>query len=429
MRSCRQWRGYCVRVGGASKLRRESRLSIKLSVEHVYKVFGAHPKRALEHIAQGQGKDTIFAETGMTVGVADASFEVQEGEVFVVMGLSGSGKSTLVRMLNRLIEPSAGSIKIDGRDITRMSHRELIELRRHEISMVFQSFALMPHQNVLENTAFGLNVSGLEREQCESRALEALDAVGLKANAESFPDELSGGMKQRVGLARALAVNPGVLLMDEAFSALDPLIRTEMQDELLRLQSEQARTVVFITHDLDEAMRVGDRIAIMQAGEVVQIGTPEEIVRSPANEYVRSFFRDVDISHVFTAGDLARRDQVTVIERPGVSIRAALTRLEQYDRPAAVVHDRHRTYAGVVSLDSLHASLKQLGAEDQGAIESAFVGDIQPVDAHTPLTELLGPVANSRYPVPVVDVNRRYLGTVSRAMLLRTLDRTEQGAA
>lgn len=404
-------------------------MSTKLSVEHVYKVFGAHPRRALDRIKRGESKDEIFAATGMTVGVSDASFEVQEGEIFVVMGLSGSGKSTLVRMLNRLIDPTAGAIRIDGQDITRMTRKQLIELRRREISMVFQSFALMPHQSVLENTAFGLAVAGTSRSEREEKALAALDAVGLKANAHSYPDELSGGMKQRVGLARALAVNPGILLMDEAFSALDPLIRTEMQDELLRLQSEQARTVVFITHDLDEAMRVGDRIAIMQGGAVVQVGTPEEIVREPANEYVRSFFRGVDVSHVFTAADVARKDHVTVMERPGVSVRAALERLREHDGSAAVVHDRSRKYQGVVSIDSLIACIDGLGRREEGRIEQAFVADVTPVTADTPLTELMTQVAESPYPVPVVDGDGRYQGTISRATLLHTLNRTDKGAA
>src|SRR5699024_1592513 len=284
----------------------------------------------MQRVQAGQSKAESFDATGMTVGVSNASFEVQESEVFVVMGLSGSGKSTLVRMLNRLIEPTSGKVVIDGKDITQMSHKELVQTRRREISMVFQSFALMPHQTVLENTAFGLNVDGVGKEERERRALEALDNVGLKANAKSYPDELSGGMKQRVGLARALAVDPGVLLMDEAYSALDPLIRTEMQDELMRLQEEQARTVVFITHDLDEAMRVGDRIAIMEGGVVVQVGTPEEIVLNPANDYVKSFFRNVDVSQVFRAGDIAQKREVTLIERAGMDLRAALNRLEDH---------------------------------------------------------------------------------------------------
>jgi len=404
-----------------------TRLSTKLSIENLFKVFGARPSDAVKRVRSGQTKEQIFAETGMTVGVSDASFEVRQGEIFVVMGLSGSGKSTLVRMLNRLIDPTAGAVYIDGQDITKMSRGELIALRRREISMVFQSFALMPHQNVLENTAFGLNVAGMSRAECESRAMAALDAVGLKANAQSFPDELSGGMKQRVGLARALAVDPGILLMDEAFSALDPLIRTEMQDELLRLQAEQSRTVVFITHDLDEAMRVGDRIAIMQGGQVIQVGTPEEIVRSPANEYVRSFFRDVNVSHVFTAADIARRDQVTVIERVGVSIRAALARLEEYDRSAAVVHDRQRRYQGMVSVDSLVACLEQLGRKDEGNIEDAFLPEVQPMLGTTHLTELMADVAESRWPLPIVDDAHRYVGSISRATLLHTLNRSEQG--
>ena len=400
-------------------------MATKLAVEHVYKIFGGNPRHALERFERGQDKETIFAETGLTVGVADASFEVAEGEVFVVMGLSGSGKSTLVRMLNRLIEPSSGRITLNGRDIVGMSRRELIEVRRRSISMVFQSFALMPHQTVLQNAAFGLAVAGVKRDEREVRALEALDAVGLKANAQSFPDELSGGMKQRVGLARALATDPEILLMDEAFSALDPLIRTEMQDELLRLQTEHARTVVFITHDLDEAMRVGDRIAIMQGGRIVQIGTPEEIVRAPANEYVRSFFRGVDVSQVFTAGDIARRDQVTVIERAGVSLRAALQRLEQYDRSVAVVNDRNRRFLGVVTVDSLAARLDELPGDQDGDIDGAFISGDEPVSAGTPLTEVMTRVAETPWPVPVVDDDGRYRGTLSRATLLITLDRSE----
>ncbi|MDA3923017.1 MAG: glycine betaine/L-proline ABC transporter ATP-binding protein ProV [Salinisphaera sp.] len=404
-------------------------MTTKLSVKNVYKVFGPDPKDAMKRVKRGETKDQIFAETGATVGVSDASFDIHSGEIFVIMGLSGSGKSTMVRMLNRLIDPTSGSVSIDGQDITQMTRHELIELRRRDISMVFQSFALMPHQTVLENTAFGLAAAGVARGEREQRAQAALESVGLGANSNSFPDELSGGMKQRVGLARALAVDPGILLMDEAFSALDPLIRTEMQDELLRLQSEHTRTVVFITHDLDEAMRVGDRIAIMQSGRVVQVGTPEEIVRSPANDYVRSFFRDVNVSHVFTAGDVARRDQVTVIERAGVSVRAALELLKRYDRPAGVVHDRDRKYLGTVSVDSLLGCVKGLGRRDEGKIEAAFLHDVPVIDKSTPLNDLLEPVAESPYPVPVVDENGRYCGTISRAILLLTLNRSEEEAA
>ncbi|MDX1804887.1 MAG: glycine betaine/L-proline ABC transporter ATP-binding protein ProV [Alcanivorax sp.] len=404
-------------------------MSTRLSVRNLYKIFGSHPEKAMKMVEQGMSKEQIFAQTGMTVGVSNASFDVEEGEIFVVMGLSGSGKSTLVRMLNRLIEPTAGTVELNGEDVTRMSRKALIQVRRHDISMVFQSFALMPHQTVLQNAAFGLEVAGMDRSEREQRALEALEAVGLKANSDSFPDELSGGMQQRVGLARALAVNPSVLLMDEAFSALDPLIRTEMQDEMLRLQSEQARTVVFITHDLDEAMRVGDRIAIMQGGVVVQVGTPEDIVRKPANDYVKSFFRGVDVSQVFSAGDVARRDQVTVIERPGVSLRAALERMEQYDRNVAVVHDRARSYLGTVTADSLMERLRGLSQDQDGNIEDAFVADVKPAQADQPLSEVLALAADSPWPIPVVSEDGRYMGTISRAVLLQTLSRSEQGAA
>jgi len=399
-------------------------LDSKLAVKGVYKIFGGNPKEALERIERGEDKDTIFAATGLTVGVADATFTVEEGEVFVVMGLSGSGKSTMVRMLNRLIEPSSGTITLNGRDITKMKRKELIEVRRRSISMVFQSFALMPHQTVLQNTAFGLNVAGMKRAEREKRALEALDAVGLKANADSYPDELSGGMKQRVGLARALATDPEILLMDEAFSALDPLIRTEMQDELLRLQSEQARTVVFITHDLDEAMRVGDRIAIMEGGRIVQVGTPDEIVRSPADDYVRSFFRGVDVSRVFTAGDVARRDQLTVVDRSGASLRTALSHLDQSGRQVAVVNDRARLLQGVVTVDSIARQLNAVADSKDGDIESAFVDDA-PVLASTALTDIMTRVAESPWPVPVVDDQGRYVGAVSKATLLLTLDRQD----
>src|SRR5690606_12203810 len=280
-------------------------MTAKLVASNLFKIFGQRPERALALLEQGKDKDAIQAETGNVVGVQNASFSVESGEIFVVMGLSGSGKSTLVRLLNRLIEPTSGSVTIDGENVTRMRKKALIEVRRRKISMVFQSFALLPNRTVLSNVCFGLEVAGVPAADQERRAMQAIEAVGLTPYAQNLPDELSGGMRQRVGLARALATDPEILLMDEAFSALDPLIRTEMQDELLRLQREHARTIVFITHDLDEAMRIGDRIAIMQGGVIVQIGTPEEIVQSPANDYVRSFFHGVDVTRVFCAGDAA----------------------------------------------------------------------------------------------------------------------------
>ncbi|NBC31736.1 MAG: glycine betaine/L-proline ABC transporter ATP-binding protein ProV [Alphaproteobacteria bacterium] len=392
----------------------------KLVLDSVFKIFGPNPDEAKAMLADGLSKDEIFEKTRTTIGVQDASFAIQEGEIFVVMGLSGSGKSTLVRMLNRLIEPTSGAITVDGRDIVQMSTAELIDLRRHDMSMVFQSFALMPHKTVLENACFGLEVAGVEAPKRYDRAMDALESVGLKAVAQSFPSELSGGMKQRVGLARALASDPTIMLMDEAFSALDPLIRTEMQDELLRLQQEHRRTVVFISHDLDEAMRIGDRIAIMQDGSIVQVGTPENIVMQPANDYVRAFFKNVDVSQVFTAGDIARKTQVTVVERPGVSVRAALQTLRDHDREIAIVIDQRKQFQGMVSVDSL---LGEINSQGEDRYQRAFLTDVEAIPTDMPLSDVLSRVADSRWPVPVVDDKGRYVGAINKTALLQTLDR------
>jgi glycine betaine/proline transport system ATP-binding protein len=416
--------------------------STKISLKNVYKIFGERPDKALDMVRAGKTKQEIHAATGCSVGVNDASFDIRAGEIFVIMGLSGSGKSTLLRLLNRLIEPTAGSIEIDGQDITKMSRRELIAVRRRNIGMVFQSFALLPNRTVLNNAAFGLEVAGVGEAERKEKALAALKAVGLDGYAESRPDQLSGGMKQRVGLARALAAEPGILLMDEAFSALDPLIRTEMQDELVRLQAEHSRTIVFVSHDLDEAMRIGDRICIMQNGNVVQVGTPDEIVMSPANDYVRSFFRNVDVSQVFKAGDIARKNQVTIIERQGVSAAAALERMKSYDRDYAIIIGRDKRYHGMVSQASLVERLRErkaaaalvgktggqgLQATPQAtqadAYRHAFLPEVETIDASETLSNVLGKVAASPWPVPVVDDGNRYIGSISKSALLETLDR------
>lgn len=397
----------------------DSKAAPKLEVRNLYKIFGDHPQKALTLLKQGVEKDEIFSRTGLTVGVKDASLTIHEGEIFVVMGLSGSGKSTLVRLLNRLIEPSAGQVLIDGEDVTAMSDDTLRAIRRSKISMVFQSFALMPHLNVLDNTAFGLELGGEAQESRYAKAMEALKQVGLEAYAQSYPDELSGGMQQRVGLARALAGNPDILLMDEAFSALDPLIRTEMQDELIRLQSESQRTVVFISHDLDEAMRIGDRIAIMQGGEVVQVGSPDEILHNPANDYVRSFFKGVDVSNVFCARDIARKSQVTLIRKDHQEgLHAGLQRLREHDREFAYVVDKTGHFKGVVSLDTLQRVIK-----GNMTLDEAFLDDLPVLDGNTALREILGQVAEAPCPLPVIDDNGHYLGSISRATLLQTLDR------
>lgn len=396
----------------------------KIVVKDLYKVFGDRPDQAMQMINDGIDKAEIFDKTGQTVGVCGASFTVRQGEIFVVMGLSGSGKSTLVRLLNRLIEPTSGQVLYDGTDIAAMNDEELRELRRRDMSMVFQSFALMPHMSVVENAAFGLELAGVAENERHERALNALDQVGLKAQANSYPDELSGGMQQRVGLARALANDPSVMLMDEAFSALDPLIRTEMQDELLTLQREHKRTIIFISHDLDEAMRIGDRIAIMEGGIVVQVGTPEEILNNPANDYVKSFFRGVDVSTILTAKDIVVKRQVTVIEREGVGLKTALNRLRNEDREYGYIVGDKLDFHGIISVDSVDQAIKS-GADK---LSAAFLPDIEAVSHDTQLSDLIGTVAHTPCGVPVVNETGKYLGVINRANLLATLDREGDGA-
>jgi glycine betaine/proline transport system ATP-binding protein len=278
-------------------------VSSRLEAEQLYKVFGRRPDEAVARLRQGADREELRAD-GTTAAVIDASFTVEPGQIFVVMGLSGSGKSTLLRMLNGLLEPTAGHVRFDGQDLTAISDRELRDVRAKKISMVFQHFALFPHRSVLENAAYGLAVQGVPRAEREKRAGEALALCGLAGWENSWPDELSGGMQQRVGLARALATDADLLLMDESFSALDPLIRRDMQDQLLELQRSLKKTIVFITHDLNEAMRLGDRIAVMRDGRIVQTGTAEDILLRPENDYVASFIQDVDRSRVLTASAL-----------------------------------------------------------------------------------------------------------------------------
>jgi glycine betaine/proline transport system ATP-binding protein len=391
----------------------------RVVVEGLYKIFGPDPDRAFALIDQGKGKDEVFEETGLTIGVQNASFTVYDGEIFVIMGLSGSGKSTIVRMLNRLIEPTAGQVYIENKDIARMSNEELIEVRRKKMCMVFQSFALMPHMTVLKNAAFGLEVAGIDEKEREKRAMDALDQVGLKPYANSYPKELSGGMQQRVGLARGLAVDPTIMLMDEAFSALDPLIRTEMQDELLKLQQESQRTVIFISHDLDEAMRIGDRIAMMEGGRIVQVGTPEEILKNPADEYVKAFFRGVDPTNVLSAGDVARDIYPTIIRHRGEGLRSALERILEEDRAYAYVLDQKGLFQGVVSVDSIKDALDR----EASSLDQAFLADVETVSGDSTLQGVLPVITKAEWAVPVVDEDNKYLGAISRNRFLRTLDR------
>ncbi len=394
----------------------------KIRVNNLFKIFGPDPKKALELIKHGKTKEQIYEETGLTVGVNDASFSVNSGEIFVVMGLSGSGKSTLVRMLNRLIEPTSGEVLVDGEDVLKMSKDELVKFRRKKTGMVFQSFALMPHQTVLDNVCLGLELDGMDKPKREERALDALKQVGLEGWGGAYPNELSGGMQQRVGLARGLAVDPDIMLMDEAFSALDPLIRTEMQDELLKLQDRDERTIIFISHDLDEALRIGDRIAIMEGGRIVQVGTPEEILQYPADNYVRAFFRGVDPTGVISAGDIVLDTQPNYIWRDKEgSPRTILEKLNKTERDYAYIIGSERQFYGVVSIESLQ---KHVESGEKG-IQGAFIKDAKPVQKTESLQDILPLVASHSWPVPVLDENGKYLGTVSKSRFLRTLHKAE----
>lgn len=330
----------------------------KIVVENLYKIFGATPDRAIELTEQGYSKEEIFQHTGDTVGVQNTSFSIPEGETFVVMGLSGSGKSTLVRMLNRLIEPTRGRVTIDGEEITGVASNTLRSIRLRKMSMVFQHFALFPHMSVSENVEFGLRAQGVGADERRRRALDALRQVGLEAWADSPPRALSGGMQQRVGLARGLAVDPEILLMDEPFSALDPLIRRDMQIELLDLQKRVRKTIVFITHDLNEALILGDRIAIMKAGRFDQVDTPQEIVANPATDYVRAFTQDIDRSRVYTAEYIMEEPLALDLERDSVA--TALERLRETGRTGLHAVDGDGGPAGLV----LYRDLAERGSGD-----------------------------------------------------------------
>lgn len=399
----------------------------KIRVEGLYKIFGPNPREGLRLCREGLSKEEIQEKTGLTVGVQDANFGINEGEIFVIMGLSGSGKSTIVRMFNRLITPTAGKVIADGEDVTAMRQDELVQFRLHNMSMVFQSFALMPHMTVLENASFGLELAGVDKKKRHERAKQALEQVGLAGWEDSLPRQLSGGMQQRVGLARGLAVDPAILLMDEAFSALDPLIRTEMQDELLRLQEKDQRTIIFISHDLDEAFRIGDRIAIMEGGRVIQVGTPEEILQHPADDYVRAFFRGVDPTNVISVGDIVRDSYPTIIVTKQGSLRTSHEYLSQQERDYGYVLNADRKYLGTVSTESLARAIEQ-GLPDS-PLGQAFLKDAATVQVDATMQEVLPLVASHDWPVPVVDENNYYKGVVTKYRFLKTLHRSEEAAA
>jgi glycine betaine/proline transport system ATP-binding protein len=393
----------------------------KILVKNLVKIFGDHPDRALKLLREGRSKEEILAKTRQTVGINNVNLAVEEGEIFVLMGLSGSGKSTLLRCLNRLIEPTSGTIELDGRDITTVDEAELREIRRKRLGMVFQRFALFPHRTVLDNVAFGLEVQGVDKKVRAEKARATLEMVGLKGWEEYYPGSLSGGMQQRVGLARALVSDPDVLLMDEPFSALDPLIRRDMQDELLSLQSQVNKTIVFVTHDLDEALKLGDRIALMKDGEIVQLGTPEEILTRPANEYVRRFVEDVDVTRILTAeGVMKPAEAVALKDGP----RVALRRMRERGLSSVFVVTRDRKLAGIVTADDALAAAER-NDEDLSRI---LIQDFPRTALDAPVAEIIPVLANSRYPVAVVREDGKLLGVVVRGSLLAGLVRKDEVA-
>ncbi|HGD4315127.1 TPA: glycine betaine/L-proline ABC transporter ATP-binding protein [Streptococcus agalactiae] len=385
-----------------------------LEVKNLTKIFGKKQKAALEMVKQGKSKTEILEKTGATVGVYDASFEIKEGEIFVIMGLSGSGKSTLVRMLNRLIDPSSGNIYLDGKDIAKMNVEDLRNIRRHDINMVFQNFGLFPHRTILENTEFGLEMRGVSKEESTTLAEKALDNAGLLPFKDQYPSQLSGGMQQRVGLARALANSPKILLMDEAFSALDPLIRREMQDELLDLQDTNKQTIIFISHDLNEALRIGDRIALMKDGEIMQIGTGEEILTNPANDFVREFVEDVDRSKVLTAQNIMIKPLTTVLEIDGPQV--ALTRMHREEVSMLMATNRRRQLLGSLTADAA------IEARKKGLPLSEVIDkDVVTVSKDTVITDIMPLIYDSSAPIAVTDDNDRLLGVIIRGRVIEAL--------
>ena len=391
----------------------------KIVVKNLYKVFGQNEQEAIELLKQGWSKDKILAEKESVIGVSDVSFSVEEGEIFVLMGLSGSGKSTLIRLINRLVEPSAGDVFIDGQNVAKLPKADLIELRRRDMSMVFQSCALMPSRTVLDNAAFGLEVAGVSRKEREERAMEVLEQVGLATFANKHPHELSGGMQQRVGLARALTVNPSMIIMDEAFSALDPLKRREMQDVLLELQKTHRRTIIFVSHDIEEAMRIGNRIGIMEGGKLVQVGTPQELVDNPANEYVRNFFDTVDTSRYLTAGQLMA-DNVPLFVHNGEAPNAQMVseELQAQDQHYAFIVDQENNFQGSISLETIALLDDQ---NQQQRLENDLLMQIEPLQADLPLEQVIERLVDSDGPVPVVDEDGHYSGAISKGSLLSRL--------
>lgn len=389
-------------------------MTVKMKIENVSKIFGARPKRVVPLIEKGESKAAILEKTGHTVGVYNASMEIMEGETFVIMGLSGSGKSTLIRCLNMLNRPTMGSIYVDGENIVTYNKRQLKDYRQQKIAMVFQHFGLFSHRTILGNIEYGLEIKGISKEERQKIAQHNLELVGLKGWEDKFPDELSGGMRQRVGIARALANDPDILLMDEPFSALDPLIRREMQLELLDIQNRLQKTIIFITHDVNEAFKIGDRVAVMKDGKVEQVGTPEEILEEPANDYISEFIRDIDRSKILQAEHIMIRPHGLVSMKDGLNM--AVKVMRENGISSVFVTDRNRHLQGMVTVDDAIEGLKQ-----KKTLEDILQKEVNTVDPSEYVENIIPLVLESKYPLVVVDDENVIQGIILRVHVLASL--------
>ncbi|TDX43693.1 quaternary amine ABC transporter ATP-binding protein [Orenia marismortui] len=388
----------------------------KIEVKNLYKIFGKNSQKGVKLLNEGYSKEKVLKETGLTAGVNNVSFEIKSKEIFVIMGLSGSGKSTLLRCLNRLIEPTAGEVRVDGRDLTTLDKNELRQIRREKFGMVFQNFGLFPHRTILENTEFGLEVQNVDEVERREKSKEALAQVGLAGWEDKYPDELSGGMQQRVGLARALAVDPDILLMDEPFSALDPLIKRDMQNKLLDLFEEMDKTIIFITHDLDEALKLGDRIAIMKDGEVVQIGTHEEILTNAKNAYVREFVKDVNRSRLLTAADVMVDPLDLVYTNHQDGPRAAMRKMEHNQISSIFAVGKNREFQGLIRMEE---TLEAIEDKEEDILE--LVNEIPTASPEDNMDDLFAKIADLDCPLPVVDESNKLLGLIVKSTVLANL--------
>lgn len=395
-------------------------MATKIKVNNVYKIFGRRPKEALKLLEQGIDKDEILKRTGQTVGVKDASFEVSEGEIFVIMGLSGSGKSSLLRCLNLLNRPTRGEIYVDGENIVEYDKEDIRKFRENKISMVFQGFGLFPHRSVKKNVEYGLEIKKINKEEREKKSLEMINAVGLEGYEDSMPSELSGGMQQRVGLARALANDPDILLMDEPFSALDPLIRRDMQIELLELQSKLKKTIVLVTHDINEAFKLGDRVAVMKDGKIVQLGTPDELIESPSEKYIEDFVKDVDRSKVMQAKHIMERSLASITTKDGLKI--ALREMRVNKISSLFVLGEKRRLEGIITLDDTLKAIKE-----KISIKDIIKKDFYTAHPEDFVSDLIPKAADTRYPIAVLDEDEKFLGIIVRVSVLSGLAVEEKG--